>query len=47
MEEKKSEEELTTIALKRTTLKLLQERKIHPNQSYDEVVIELLEKEKK
>jgi len=34
--------ETTTILVSKTTQKELQARKIHPNQSYDEVIQELL-----
>jgi|TARA_R100000789_G_scaffold95368_1_gene95861 hypothetical protein len=38
------EEELTTISMKPSTKDMLDKLKIHPNQSYEEVIIKLLDK---
>ncbi len=38
--------EVTTIKLSKETVKLLNELKIHPRQSYEEVILKLLKGEK-
>lgn len=45
-EEKRGKREITTIKISKSTVSLLNELKIHPRQSYEEVIIELLEKNK-
>lgn len=39
--------EITTIKLSKDTVKLLNQLKIHPRQSYEEVIVKLLKKGKK
>jgi predicted CopG family antitoxin len=38
---------ITTIKLSKETVKLLSELKIHPRQSYEEVILKLLKEKKK
>lgn len=38
--------ETTTIMVSRKTQKILENRKVHPNQSYDEVIQQLLKEAK-
>jgi len=39
--------EVTTIKISKDTIRLLNELKIHPRQSYEEVIVKLLESAKK
>lgn len=41
------EEEYTTISVKPSTKVMLEKIKVHPNQSYDEVIIEMLKERSK
>ena len=43
---KKEGKEFTTIKISRDTVKILNELKIHPRQSYEEVILELLSKKR-
>lgn len=38
--------QITTIKLSKETVKLLNQLKIHPRQSYEEVIVDLLKKKK-
>ena len=40
----RGDKDLTSIPLKRETQRMLKNRKVHPNQSYDEVIVEIMEK---
>lgn len=43
MKKSKKPNDYTTIKLRKSTLLILSERKIHPNQSYEEVIRNLLD----
>lgn len=41
-----NKKEITTIKISKDTVKFLNELKIHPRQSYEEVILKLLKKKK-